>query len=575
MKKSLLLLTLASFFAIGINAQFGFSTHTLSTSSGLIAKNTQTSNNTKFLSEQMEAKPDASDRLPNNNPSVQFGGDVVIKTDITNQRNVKVATAFNGWIYSACTIYSAGNSGVQIRRSKDGGITWTDFVAGVLNAGVNYSAVDIAVAGTDTVNLYVFIAGIVYVQSSGSTIAWADKYQGANGNFLGENFNESNTGGTLYDIAIATDYRHPSYLSGPFSVGIVYSKNAPYDSIIYLSSIDAGATYTTRIGAYKTGGFCGKVAIAFGIGANFSNGRYFLAFESKALPGDNVGHVVFTHTSIDPTSGFDPPVFLDSVGVSPLLMGRLGHPRIACSNDGLDNDSGNIAALVFVDRNYGGGDYDVLGFYSNISVHSVMANWHVSDISNNGNYATGGDVAYNEMSRTFCGTYFDSTSNVLLADSTGLNISSSTSWTYLTGMYNDNLTNVIRPYPRVSINPVSGTPNFVWNSEGVSIGISLFDAMNNPNGIPVASSTYDFDSPYPNPSNGTVNFNYTLRSNESIQLSVINLLGQEVIQTMDFGTQVAGEYHVPMNFSNLPNGVYVYRFVAGKEMRTGNIVIAH
>ena len=576
MKKSLLFFATCSLIAIGANAQFGSTTQTPSAPAGPLVKSLPVLEPTTAMAQNQEVKTNSSSRLANNNPSVQFSGDVIIKTDTVNQRNVKVATAFNGWIYAAWTLNHVGYGGVQVRRSKDGGINWYNFVSYDF-AGANFPAVDIAVAGNDTNNLFVFLAGVNQTVSTGACVAWIDKFNGATGAFISEAFNESSPY-LMRDIAIATDYRHPSWVSAPFSVGVVYSKASPYDSVIYNASLNGGTTYTNRQKIYATPAFCDKVAIGYGIGASFSNGRYFLAFESKASPSYNDGHVLFTHTTSDPSSTFQPPIYLDSIGgVVTNFNNRLGHPRIACSNDGLDNTSGNITAVVFVGRSYSSADHDVLPLFSNASVYSTLANWNIDYyMANSGLYETGGDVAYNEMSRTFCGTYYDSTQQHITADSIGLNIPATPTWTYINTQYNDLTTNVSLPFPRVSVNPVSGTPNFVWNSEGASgKGISLFDAMTIiPLGIPVATSTNDFTTPYPNPSNGIVNFNYTLKSNEHVELSILNILGQNVIPTIDFGTQNAGEYHVPLNFSSLPNGVYVYRFVSGKEMKTGNLVIA-
>ncbi|HET6989672.1 MAG TPA: T9SS type A sorting domain-containing protein, partial [Bacteroidia bacterium] len=282
--------------------------------------------------------------------------------------------------------------------------------------------------------------------------------------------------------------------------------------------------------------------------------------------------IVFTHTTNDPTSGFQMPVYIDSINPSMTLL--MGHPRIACNNDGTDNDSANISTVVVADRYWNSVDYDVLGLYSLASVYSTMSHWHTSAVASSGNYETEGDIAFNDSDHFFYATYFDSTTSYLAAARTDYN--NITGWTVQNLQYNDQTNNVVQPYPRLSINPVSATPNYVWNSQNSNgKGIALFDAQNNPTGIPLAENVYDFLSPSPNPSSGIVNFKYTLKSDEYVQLSVINILGQEIIPTTGSGIQSAGMHNLPVDFSDLPNGIYVYRFVAGREIKTGNLVIAH
>jgi hypothetical protein len=67
---------------------------------------------------------------------------------------------------------------------------------------------------------------------------------------------------------------------------------------------------------------------------------------------------------------------------------------------------------------------------------------------------------------------------------------------------------------------------------------------------------------YPNPFNPTTTIRFELPSSQIVQLTVFNLLGQEVARLAE-GRYAAGVHSVNADFHALPSGVYMYRLRAG------------
>ncbi len=67
---------------------------------------------------------------------------------------------------------------------------------------------------------------------------------------------------------------------------------------------------------------------------------------------------------------------------------------------------------------------------------------------------------------------------------------------------------------------------------------------------------------YPNPFNPATRIQYELPQDAHVSLKVFNTLGQEVV-TLVNDEKIAGGYNVEFNASDLPSGIYLYRFIAG------------
>jgi hypothetical protein len=77
---------------------------------------------------------------------------------------------------------------------------------------------------------------------------------------------------------------------------------------------------------------------------------------------------------------------------------------------------------------------------------------------------------------------------------------------------------------------------------------------------------------HPNPFNPSTTVSYTLARLMQVELSVYNLLGQQV-RTLAFGLQDAGEHSVPFMAGELASGVYVVELQAGGHSQTMKVLL--
>jgi hypothetical protein len=507
---------------------------------------------------------------------VQFANDVIIQNNAsTDQRDVKIECSIPGWLYAAYTTMNAGVGGIEVDISKDHGATWQVFASGG-GAGLIYTSIDITVAGADTNNLVLYVAGVL--NNSGNYVAWVDLYNGATGNVIGEHFNESSGTNMMYDIELANDFLNPSIASSPYSVAVAYSDSyALNDSLIYAASLDGGATFSVRQAVLGTGAYLRKISLAYAHSANWSNGRYMIAFESRNGSAADIGNIGYIHNLSSPSTGFSAPIYLDSLSGSGML-GICRYPEIAAENDNNLNDSSGLSSFIFAERQYSSSDWDVLSFASELTINTSIASWHRIDIDNSGSVGIEGSGHYKASNQTFAVTYYDSTAQHLNVMTGSYNmLSPSFAWTPVVTGYNDLTTNLVAPKPQITIDAANGSSILVaWNSEGISAhGVALFDNENFTTGIPSVSSSFDFGKPFPNPASGNVSFNFNLKESQHVQLNVVNMLGEISLPAVDFGTLPSGQQTLNVDISSLANGVYIYQLMIGTELVTGQMTVAH
>ena len=78
---------------------------------------------------------------------------------------------------------------------------------------------------------------------------------------------------------------------------------------------------------------------------------------------------------------------------------------------------------------------------------------------------------------------------------------------------------------------------------------------------------------YPNPFNPTTQINYYLPKNETVNLFIYNVLGEQVQKLVSNKKQAAGAYSLNFDASTLSSGVYFYKLKAGKNVATKKMML--
>lgn len=77
---------------------------------------------------------------------------------------------------------------------------------------------------------------------------------------------------------------------------------------------------------------------------------------------------------------------------------------------------------------------------------------------------------------------------------------------------------------------------------------------------------------YPNPFNATTNIQYSIPDASGVRIKVYDILGKETTTLVD-GEKQAGVHTAVFDASNLPSGVYYYRFTAGEFSETRRLLL--
>ncbi len=510
--------------------------------------------------------------IPYKSPnSVLYGTDIFINHQpAQDQRNVHVSVAFNGWIYAVYTHNTSTNAGYAILKSTDNGNTWT-LLTDYTYAGVVYTAAGVVAAGSDLTHLKYFVAGIAE-GSSGYTV-WCDRYNGQTDAFESEFFNEQSSN-TIYDVAIASDYRYPAQGANPFSLGIFYSKyGSPYDSALIITSIDGGNTIGSRYAATATFNYCHKVAISYGISSTKYDGRYFLAWEEMDNSSSTMGHIYTGYTDPWVNSPVINKMSLDSINNN--YFDACSNPSISTQFNNVDNAYTNLTEVVLYDGNWVPGNNDVLGFYNVEAVGTGNANWGQFAIANSNDDEFESDINFDPTNQNFLCTYCDSTTHKLPYIVNNMNLPDPGNWTVISNGYNDN-PNLSYPYPKVQIDPIFTKVVNVWNAEGTgSNGEAMFDAEYNNNvGISEInkSDVATLEGAYPNPASTHTLIGFTLNEQAQVTIKLYSVFGQEIKVVTDH-TYDQGKSIVNVDVSTLPEGTYIYSFKANDFTATGRIVV--
>ena len=459
----------------------------------------------------------------------KYANDIIINSDPTiDQRSVKLAVAYNGWLFAAFNTVnvSTNSGGITIMASTDNGATWSQ-VDSYSVPNVRYPAFDIVVAGTDLSDLKLYLVGVNNNISSNTYILFVDKYNAATFTFIESPYNENKGTRKIYDVSMATDYRFPAVEASPYSVGFAYSiYSSSRDSINFIGSTDGGTVWNVKQNIATTGSYYRKVSLAYGRSVSASNGRYFAAWEQLFSSTARTGHIYTSRNQSTISGLWIDPQNLDSISSTMINLCR--NPSIAVQFNNIDNDSSSVTAVVLVDRDYtgNGSDYDMLGFYNKRAHYTNF--WYRLDIVNSGENDMFSDITYDPGVNNFLAVYYDSTNNKLPYVINDMNLTVPSTWTTINGQYNDE-SNLSMPYPRVEINPVNNQAAQVWTANGTGTnGIAMFDAEYSNVGVKEVTQNVENVSVYPNPVVNNLNINIQSKISDHIIIKMFDITGKIV-----------------------------------------------
>lgn len=83
---------------------------------------------------------------------------------------------------------------------------------------------------------------------------------------------------------------------------------------------------------------------------------------------------------------------------------------------------------------------------------------------------------------------------------------------------------------------------------------------------------YDLKQNYPNPFNPSTTFQFTLKFQAQVKLTLYDVIGSEVATVINKPLQ-AGKHTIEWNAGNLPSGLYFYRFTANNFTKAGKLIL--
>jgi hypothetical protein len=505
---------------------------------------------------------------------VLYATDVIIDDNAgQDQQGSNLSIAFNGWAYEVHTVTQGTMAGYTINKSVDDGASWANLDGNVLE---NYSnvAVDLVVCGSGTGDLRLFQAGIAWVGSISSFVLYVDEYDATTGAFISEIYNEPSAY-DFYDVKIVSDYKFPSFGASPYSLGLLFSRYSPStDSLIFISSPDAGVTWSNRKILYTTGLYLDKISLSHGSSSSFFNGRYYAAWEVKSS-GARTGMTYVSHSNPYFYSDWVTPTRLDDIAGSSESLTK--NPVVSCQENLYDNDLVNFTTIVLFDRDYSGNglDYDVIGMYNKESA-GTGGTWTRFDISNTFDNDFESDISFDAGYNNFLVTYCDSTTQALPYVVQYMDLPSPNSWVLINSAFNG-AANLVNPFPKVEINPVYTQVGHVWvGTRPGGYGMATWDAEYSTVGIPPAGQDAGKLAlkVYPNPCSSKATLGFSLAGAAHVTITLTNAFGQTVglITDSDLGS---GPQSAMIDVSGLPGGCYYYNFNDGTTKVSGKVVVTH
>ncbi len=95
----------------------------------------------------------------------------------------------------------------------------------------------------------------------------------------------------------------------------------------------------------------------------------------------------------------------------------------------------------------------------------------------------------------------------------------------------------------------------------------------NPASVEEIASSFDLGAASPNPANQSARIPFSLNSNEKVDFTMVNMVGERVMSKTFAGKR--GENSINIDVAELPSGIYLYTVQSGSKKSTRKLVIQH
>jgi hypothetical protein len=95
----------------------------------------------------------------------------------------------------------------------------------------------------------------------------------------------------------------------------------------------------------------------------------------------------------------------------------------------------------------------------------------------------------------------------------------------------------------------------------------------NPNSVDEVESVFEMGAVTPNPANHSARIPFTLSSNEKVDFTMVNMVGERVMSRTFAGKR--GDNSLTIDVAELPSGIYLYTVQSGSKKSTRKLVIHH
>jgi hypothetical protein len=520
------------------------------------------------LSGQQLINSSALQPLKEINP-VLFADDIVINDQPSqDQGNISICSAFNGWLYAIHSHIGINGGFLTTLRSTDNGNTWEVLLDGIAFTHSLLKRMTIMACGNTISDLKVFL-GFVYsdtlAHTSGARVL---RYSGEPFAFEDAILEEPSS--YVTDLAISNDNLFPSSQSNPYSIAVLYSKRAPSDSLIFISSSNGGLSFDNRkVIAYSQKHF-GNVALGYGFSPTMNTGRYFGAWQVTDNIYTDLGNIYCAHTEPNFNSPFTQPKNLDSLDVTAIK--KCKNPVLVCQSDDMDNDSADLTEIILFDKYISSSNtYTTTSYFNKRAASDTHFN--PFSFSSSANRIKMADLTYNPFDSTFLLTYFDSTNLKLPLLSKNVNLVNPDNWDVLSTGYNDSQ-NLKVPDPQVELNIGMQQGCNTWVSESSDgNGIALFDAPYHYfTGFSFMEQRHDLLTVCPNPCSDYAKVSFHLSDRQMASLFIINLLGKTNKLFSDRICET-GENSILINVSGFPEGHYILTLISETSIGSTKMII--